>query len=271
MGKSNILLIGPTGTGKTLLVETAADILDVPFVSVDTTALTEAGYKGENVEFAVEKLVYAADGDVGRAEHGIIYIDEIDKLAAGVQGSQEIGAKDVQQALLKIIEGTTVTLEKPVSGPGGIMAVDGLAAQYEVDTSGILFICGGAFIGLQDEVKKRKAKQAIGFSAPVKEGKSAAAGNGICGATNADLERYGIIPELSGRLPNKVILNPLRKEDLARILTEPEDAIIKQYQEMLAKDGVEFSCTKEALERVAERALEEKAGMGYKRGAGRSH
>lgn len=166
----------------------------------------------------------------------------------------------MQQALLKIIEGTTVTLEKSVSGPGGIMAANGLATQYEVDTSGILFICGGAFIGLQDEVKKRKAKREIGFSAPAKEGKSAAAGNGICGATNADLERYGIIPELSGRLPNKVILDPLGKEELARILTEPEDAIIKQYQEILAEDGVEFSCKKEALERVEERALEEKAG-----------
>lgn len=255
--KSNILLIGPTGTGKTLLAEAAADILDVPFVSINATALTEAGYKGEDVESAVEKLVQAADGDVGRAEHGIIYIDEIDKLSAS---GREVGAKGVQQSLLKLIEGTIVTLESPFS-PSGMMA--GLDEQYEVDTSGILFICGGSFVGLQEEIKKREGKAAIGFRAGMADGEGKAAlrkNAGACGVTNKDLEKYGIIPELAGRLPVKAVLDPLGKEELARILTEPENAIIKQYQAMLAADSVEFSCTKEALERIAEYALEEKAG-----------
>lgn len=260
MEKSNILLIGPTGTGKTLLAETAAEILDIPFASVDATSLTEAGYKGEDVESVVERLVAAAGGDIKKAEHGIIYIDEIDKLAAGTQGGREVGARGVQQALLKIIEGTTVTLEKPVSGSGGVLEAAGLAAQYDVDTSGILFICGGSFVGLQEGIKERMGKVTIGFRPT--EGKKTARRPipGACGITNADLEKYGIIPELSGRLPVKALLEPLGKAELVRVLTEPENAIIKQYQAMLASDGVEFSCSREALEKIAERALEEKAG-----------
>lgn len=258
IGKSSILLIGPTGTGKTLLAEAAADILDIPFVSINATALTEAGYKGEDVESAVEKLVLAADGDVERAQHGIIYIDEIDKLS---NSGREVGAKGVQQSLLKLIEGTMVTLEEPVS-PSGAMAGLGLrmAGQYDVDTSGILFICGGSFAGLQEEIKKREGKAAIGFRAAGEEKAAVSKREGECGITNADLEKYGVIPELAGRLPVKAVLDPLGKEELARILTEPENAIMKQYQAMLAADGVEFSCTEGALERIAERALEEKAG-----------
>ena len=256
--KSNILLIGPTGTGKTMLAEAAAGILDVPFVSINATALTEAGYKGEDVESAVEKLVQAADGDVERAEHGIIYIDEIDKLSAS---GRDVGAKGVQQSLLKLIEGTTVTLERPVS-PSGAMAGLGLrmAEEYNVDTSEILFICGGSFVGLQEEIKKREGKAAIGFRVAGEEKAAASKKARACEITNKDLEKYGIIPELAGRLPVKAVLDPLGKEELSRILTEPENAIIKQYQVLLAADGVELSCTEEALEKIAEQALEEKAG-----------
>ncbi len=256
--KSNILLIGPTGTGKTMLAEAAAGILDVPFVSINATALTEAGYKGEDVESAIEKLVQAADGDVERAEHGIIYIDEIDKLSAS---GRDVGAKGVQQSLLKLIEGTTVTLERPVS-PSGAMAGLGLrmAEEYNVDTSGILFICGGSFVGLQEEIKKREGKAAIGFRVAGEEKVVAFKKARACEITNKDLEKYGIIPELTGRLPVKAVLDPLGKEELSRILTEPENAIIKQYQVLLAADGVELSCTEGALEKIAEQALEEKAG-----------
>lgn len=256
--KSNILLIGPTGTGKTLLAEAAAGILDVPFVSINATALTEAGYKGKDVESAVEKLMLAADGDVERAEHGIIYIDEIDKLSAS---GREVGAKGVQQSLLMLVEGTTVTLEKPIS-PSDPMDGLGLrmAEEYEIDTSRILFICGGSFVGLQEEIKRRKGKAEIGFRAAGEENAAVSGKAGKCEITNADLEKYGIIPELAGRLPVKAVLDPLGKEELVRILTEPENAIMKQYQALLAADGVEFSCTREALERIAEYALEEKAG-----------
>ena len=256
--KSNILLIGPTGTGKTMLAEAAAGILDVPFVSINATALTEAGYKGEDVESAIEKLVFAAGGDVERAEHGIIYIDEIDKLSAS---GREVGAKGVQQSLLKLIEATTVTLERPLS-PSGAMAELGMriAEEYNVDTSGILFICGGSFVGLQEEIKKREGKAAIGFSVAGEEKAVASKKARACKITNEDLEKYGIIPELAGRLPVKAVLDPLGKAELARILSEPENAIMKQYQVLLAADGVEFSYTEEALGRIAERALEEKAG-----------
>jgi len=254
--KSNILLIGPTGTGKTLLAETAASILDVPFVSMDATSLSETGYKGDDVETAIERLVEAADGDVERAEHGIVCIDEIDKLAARGLNGHSVGAEGVQQALLKLIEGTTVTLERRRNAPGtGMKMVD----RYQVDTSDILFICGGAFVGLQEDIKKRPGKTAIGFATAA--GKKASPEKpDMDGITNADLEKYGIIPELAGRLPVKAVLEPLNKEDLVRILTEPEDAIMGQYQAMLAADGVEFSYTKEALERIAERAIKEKAG-----------
>lgn len=256
--KSNILLIGPTGTGKTMLAEAAAGILDVPFVSINATALTEAGYKGEDVESAIEKLVQAAGGDVERAEHGIIYIDEIDKLSAS---GREVGAKGVQQSLLKLIEGTTVTLERPVS-PSSAMAGLGLrmAEEYNIDTSGILFICGGSFVGLQEEIKKREGKAAIGFRVAGEEKAVASKKARAYKITNKDLEKYGIIPELAGRLPVKAVLDPLGKAELARILSEPENAIMKQYQVLLAADGVEFSYTEEALGRIAERALEEKAG-----------
>ena len=256
--KSNILLIGPTGTGKTMLAKAAAGILDVPFISINATALTEAGYKGEDVESAIEKLVLAADGDVERAKHGIIYIDEIDKLSAS---GREVGAKGVQQSLLTLIEGTTVTLERPIS-PSGAMAGLGLrmAKEYNVDTSGILFICGGSFVGLQDDIKKREGKAAIGFRAAGEERVAVFKKARACEITNKDLEKYGIIPELAGRLPVKAVLNPLGKKELASILTEPENALIKQYQMLLAADGVELSCTEGALEKIAEQALEEKAG-----------
>lgn len=258
--KSNILLLGPTGTGKTLLAETAAGILDIPFASIDATSLSETGYKGNDVEMAIERLVDAADGDIEKAERGIVYIDEIDKLAAGKSYGRSVGAEGVQQALLKLIEGTTVTLEGFEQIPGTQMMAP---SEYEVDTSNILFICGGAFVGLQEDIKKRAGKTAIGFAAAASTataGGKGMAGKAEDGITNADLEKYGIIPELAGRLPVKAILEPLGKEDLVRILTEPKDAVMGQYQAMLAADGVELSYTKEALERIAERALKEKAG-----------
>ena len=260
MKKSNILLIGPTGTGKTLLAETAAGILDVPFASVDATSLSETGYIGDDVETAIERLVEAADGDVKRAEHGIVYIDEIDKLVPHRPYDGRVGAEGVQQALLKLIEGKTVTVQKQQKRMPGI----GMDEEQQVDTSGILFICGGAFVGLQEDIQKRDEKNTIGFAVASKtEEKRNGTLTGETGnrvIANADLEKYGIIPELAGRLPVKAVLEPLGKEELVRILTEPKDAIMGQYQAALAADGVELSYTREALERIAERALKEKAG-----------
>lgn len=254
--KSNILLIGPTGTGKTLLAEAAADIMGVPFVTMDATSLSEAGYKGNDVEMAVDRLMEDADGDIWLAEHGIVYIDEIDKLAPRGGDSGPVGAEGVQKALLKLIEGTDVDVIDP-NEP----VYAGMASAVRVNTSGILFICGGAFVGLREEIMERAEKRAIGFSAAAQDGAGPAAASLTDAApTNEDLEKYGIIPELAGRLPVKAILDPLGKEDLIRVLTEPDDSAVKQYQSALASDGVEVSFTRDALERIAEKALKEKAG-----------
>ena len=258
MKKSNVLLIGPTGTGKTLLAETAAGLLDVPFVTIDATSLSETGYKGNDVEMAVTRLIEAADGDVWKAEHGIVYIDEIDKLASRRRYGDQIGAEGVQQALLRLIEGTKVTASTYMQAPRGGMA---MADECQIDTSNVLFICGGAFVGLQREIMVRARKRTIGFlAAPSGDRATASVDDRADQITNEDLEKYGIIPELAGRLPVKAILEPLGKEDLVRILTEPKDSIIRQYKASMASNGVEFSCTKEALEHVAEKALKEKAG-----------
>lgn len=262
--KSNILLIGPTGTGKTLLAETAADILGVPFVTIDATSLSETGYKGNDVEMAVERLMEDAEGDVWLAEHGIVYIDEIDKLVPRGDDAGLVGTDGVQKALLKLVEGTEVEVEEFQEGNGPTAwasALVGASKTVRVDTSSILFICGGAFVGLREKIMERAEKRAIGFSANL-GGTTATpeAALAAAGPTNEDLEKYGIIPELAGRLPVKAILEPLTKEDLIRILTEPDGSAVSQYQMALSTDGVEANFTREALERIAEKALKEKAG-----------
>jgi len=256
LGKSNILLIGPTGCGKTLLAQTLAKVLDVPFCIADATALTEAGYVGEDVENILLRLIQAADFDISRAEKGIVYIDEIDKIARKSDNpsiTRDVSGEGVQQALLKIVEGTVANV--PPQGGRKHPHQDFI----QINTSNILFICGGAFEGLEQIIEKRVGRnRSIGYRfTNITEGDAEVPTGAI---TPEDLLQYGLIPEFVGRLPVIVGLEPLDKETMIRILTEPKNAIIKQYKKFFELDKVELVFTTEALEQTAVQALAQKTG-----------